>query len=670
MKLIQLFLVLSAFLAGPLAAQGSPASLVPQTAPAPSVEREPRSLPIVGPGTRGPEQLTAEDVNAWLAGFFPYALAKTGIPGAVVVVVKDGSVLTQRGFGYSDVAAKTPVDPARTLFRPGSVSKLFTWTAVMQLAEQGKLDLDQDVNTYLDFKIPPRNGKPITLRQIMKHTAGFEEQIKGIITTNPDQQIGFEALLKRWVPNRVYDPGTTPAYSNYATSLAGYIVQRVSGEPFNAYVERHIFQPLGMNNSTFRQPLPARLRPMMSKGYRDTLDKPFGFEFVGPAPAGSMTTTGADMGRFMIAHLQDGAFGANRILQPATARLMHRSVTKSLPALNGMALGFYEANINGQRVIAHGGDTVAFHSDLHLFLDAGVGLFVSMNGSGKNGASGDLRSALFHNFADRYFPEQREIRPLDPEAAEKYAQMLAGVYSTSRRAHSSFMSLTELLGQSKISVGPDGQLVTPFLRGASGDPRNWIAVGPGLWRDRDGHELLQAQIVDGKARRFSVNGAAAIMVWDRTPWYRSTSWLMPMLIFSVVILLLTALLWPVRAIVRRRFGATLGLERHALLSFRLSRLAALLILIALIGWVALIGWLMGDLSNLQPSSDPIILFLQIFSMLAFIGGFGAMLWNMWVVWRGDRRWPAKVWSVLLVVASATSLWVAIVYNLIKPVANY
>jgi CubicO group peptidase (beta-lactamase class C family) len=141
--------------------------------------------------------LTSTDVNAWLDGYLPYALKTGDIAGAVVAVVKDGAVLTERGYGYSDVAARKRVDPKLTLFRPGSVSKLFTWTAVMQLVEQGKIDLDADVNTYLDFKIPPRDGKPITMRNLMQHTAGFEEQAKGTITEGSSP--GFEALLKAWV---------------------------------------------------------------------------------------------------------------------------------------------------------------------------------------------------------------------------------------------------------------------------------------------------------------------------------------------------------------------------------------------------------------------------------------------------------------------------------------
>src|SRR5499427_47365 len=257
--------------------------------------------------------LTAEDANAWLDGYMPYALKTGDIAGAVVAVVKDGQILTARGFGYADVATRKPVDPKLTLFRPGSVSKLFTWTAVMQLVEQGKIDLDADVNQYLDFTIPAREGKPVTMRELMQHTAGFEEQAKGVITENPKAP-GFETLLKAWVPVRVFAPGTTPAYSNYGASLAGYIVQRVSGEPFDSYIEKHVFEPLEMKYSTFRQPLPPELAPLMSNGYRLASGEPGAFEIVGPAPAGSLSSPGEEMGHFMVAHLQNGEYHGKRIL--------------------------------------------------------------------------------------------------------------------------------------------------------------------------------------------------------------------------------------------------------------------------------------------------------------------------------------------------------------------
>ena len=168
-----------AFLSGAIAQ--TPPTAVP---PTPQVQPAKSGGAIPPPQGTGGRELTAEDVNAWLDGFLPYALGKGDIAGAVVTVVKDGQVLTNRGFGYADVEKRSPVIPDRTLFRPGSVSKLITWTAVMQQVEQGKIDLDADVNRYLDFKIPPYEGKPVTMRQIMTHTAGFEEQLKDLIGTN------------------------------------------------------------------------------------------------------------------------------------------------------------------------------------------------------------------------------------------------------------------------------------------------------------------------------------------------------------------------------------------------------------------------------------------------------------------------------------------------------
>src|SRR5947199_115037 len=178
--------------------------------------------------TRAAHALTKEDVEAWLDGFTPYALQRGDVAGAVVVVVKDGQVLLAKGYGYADVVARKPVDPERTLFRAGSVSKLFTWTAVMQLVEQGKLDLDADINTYLDFKIPSRNGKPVTLRNLMTHTPGFDETIRALILNDTHYLKPLGEALRRWVPPRVTAAGSTPAYSNYGAALAGYIVEHVS----------------------------------------------------------------------------------------------------------------------------------------------------------------------------------------------------------------------------------------------------------------------------------------------------------------------------------------------------------------------------------------------------------------------------------------------------------
>ena len=625
------------------------------------------AVPSVPEGT---PEMTAENVNIWLDGFIPYALATGDLAGGVIVIVKDGEVLAQRGFGYADMARRTPVDPAGTLFRPGSVSKLFTWTAVMQLVEQGRLDLDADVNTYLDFEIPARAGEPVTLRNIMTHTAGFEEQMKSLISTRDGVIPSYEDLLRRWVPQRVFAPGTTPAYSNYATSLAGYIVQRVSGEDFDTYVERHIFGPLGMRNSTFRQPVPERMVPMLATGYRRASGTPVDFEFVGPRPAGSMSATGADMARFMIAHLNGGAIGDARILRPETVETMHATAHPGIGPLQRMVLGFYETNLNGRRAIGHGGDTVGFHSDLHLFIDDNVGIFVSFNAGGRQGAVGGLRSAIVDQFADRYFPAPRDARRVDAETAAEHARMLTGTWVNSRGAFSSFMNVLELLGQVKVGLNSEGGLVVPFLPGLNGEPRRWVEVEPFVWQDLDSHERLAAQVVDGQVVRFSVDTVSPFMVFDRAPWYKDSAWLMPAFLLALAILAVTAIFWPVRALVRRRFGATLALEKRELLSYRLVRGGALFILLVLLGWVFTITKMMGDFNNLSPAFDPLIYTLQILGFVAFLGGLGAVLWDAWLGWRGKRGWKAKVWSLALVFAALIVVWVGFAFNLLSLGASY
>jgi CubicO group peptidase (beta-lactamase class C family) len=624
--------------------------------------------PPTTPAGQAAHPLTPEDVNAWLDGFMPYAIARGDIPGAVVVVVKDGQVLTEKGYGYSNVAKKTKVDPKLTLFRPGSISKLFTWTALMQQVEQGKVDLNADVNKYIDFKIPPYEGKPITVLNLMTHTPGFEEAVKNLITLGP-KEMPYDKLLKDWVPARIYAPGTTPAYSNYGASLAGYIVQRTSGEPFDAYLEHHIFTPLGMAHSTFRQPLPANLAPLMSEGYIPGQDKPKGFEFVNAGPAGALSATGDDMAKFMIAHLQNGQYNGQQILQPQTALLMHSRANTPFPTGNGMAHGFYETNINGLHVIAHGGDTEAFHSDLHLFLDTGVGIFVSFNSPGKEGTAQPLRDSIFSDFADRYFPEQANAVKVDPNNAKSDAEKLAGVYSTTRGSRTNFLAALDLLGQEKVSVDKDGNPLIPAAKTLGGQPRKWVHIGPMTWRDADGHDILSANVSDGKATRFSFGELSPIIDFDRTPGYRSSGWILPLLYCSLAILLITGLLWPTRAVVRRKYKAEFGLDRTRLWAYRSSRIAAILILALLIGWLVAAQTMLGDLAN-QATFNSILILLELLSIVIFIGGFAVMLWYAYTAWTSGWRWPGKVWSILLIVAAGAVLYVGLVFKLISLTTNY
>ena len=462
------------------------------------------------------------------------------------------------------VEKRTPVDPDRTLFRPGSVSKLVTWTAAMQLVEQGKLDLDKDINAYLDFKIPEYDGKPITLRQLMTHTAGFEEAVKDIIFTDPAHLLPLGDYLKRWTPTRVFEPGTTPAYSNWATALTGYIVERVSGETFDDYCDKHIFAPLGMTNSTMRQPLPAALAGQMASGYKPGQEAGK-FEIIGPAPAGSLSATGTDMAKFMLAHLDHG----KGLLSPeAAAQMQNAPLDKFnpvslLPPLNRMRLGFFETNINGREVIGHLGDTEFFHTSLHLLMKEGVGIYFSFNSGGREGQVQTLRWSLFEDFADRYFPASTaaEARP-DGKTAAEHAAMMAGNWQVSRTAWSNPIAVLQLIGQTKVAVGPKGGLLIPELLGANKLPREWEEIAPFVWREKGGHDLLAAKVENGKVVRWSFGLLAPFMVFDRVPAHRSSGWIMPAASVSLGVLLLTVLFWPIALVRAAQVPRDVPARRH------------------------------------------------------------------------------------------------------------
>ena len=627
------------------------------------VQAESASAPAPAQAQPGPvgAPLTKADIDAWLDGYLPYALRRGDVAGAVVVVVKDDQVLTQRGFGYADVARRTPIDPEITLFRQASVSKLFTWTAVMQLVEQGKIDLDRDVNAYLDFHIPPRDGKPVTMRNLMTHTAGFEDAQRGLNSYNPKVIPPLGEALKRWVPQRIFAPGTTPGYSNYGAALAGYIVERVSGMPFALYMERHVFAPAGMTHSSFRQPLPASMRPLVASGYKlASSGKPSAFELTSLPPAGALTASGADMGRFMIAQLDNG--GA--LLKPATAQMMHGTTLTLLPPLNRMALGFYEQNINGRAVIAHAGDTITFHSNVLLFLNERVGVYISMNGAGAGGVTGVIRSHLLDGFADRYFPAPQRDGRVDAATAKAHVQMMLGTYNKTRRSESSFLKALELLGgQATVSRDASGGIRLSVSPGLSGQPRQWVEIAPFVWRDEASKMRLAAKVENGKVVRFGVDSASPYLMFDRVPWYSSTAWITPALLISLGALLLTALAWPATAIARRiyRAPALAVAERRR---HRLVRGFAGLSIAVLAGWVAFGSALLGDFSRLSGELDWALIALQVATPLVFVGLAGLAAWNLWAVWQAGRGWFAKLWSVALVLAGLLLLWVGVVFHLI------
>jgi CubicO group peptidase (beta-lactamase class C family) len=627
-----------------------------ETKPRPATEEKAKTTPPTPSA-----QLTPADVEAFLDGLVPAQLERENIAGAVVAVVKDGQVIFEKGYGYSDVKSRKPVSPTDTLFRPGSVSKLFTWTAVMQLVEQGKLDLDRDVNDYLDYKIPPAFGKPITLRNLMTHTPGFSEGVRDMFADKGGQYATMNTFMPTHIPQRIFPPGTVPAYSNYGAALAGYIVQRVSGMPFEQYLEENIFKPLQMQHSTFVQPLPKELQPLMSSGYKlGSDDKAKDFEIIGgESPAGALSASADDMTHFMIAHLQNGKYGSAQILSPNTAILMHSRQRTDNEALNGMALGFYEESRNGHRIIGHGGDTLWFHSDLHLIPDSNVGFFISYNSQGKGEI--DARGVLWHQFLDRYFPWQ----PQDPPklaSAKDDAKLVAGSYITSRGCDTCIVHLMSMIGQETFAVDKDGNLVSGEMKHPNGQPKHFEEIAPLVFREVNGKDLIAFNRNGLRGIEFVPN--EDIVAAFKAPWYKSKNFFLFLLVMPMVIFALTLALWPVAALVRRHYKQKLPIEGTERKLHLVVRLVCALDIIVVALWTA---WLMAGLNNLQyfgTAFNGKLHALQVLTLISVIASV-IPLWAMIRAWtRQGAWWWSRVFNTVVVVACVAYIWFVLASHLL------
>jgi CubicO group peptidase (beta-lactamase class C family) len=618
-----------------------------------------------------PPQLTSADVNAWLDGFMPLALSNADIAGAVVTITHNGQVVANRGYGYSNLETRTPVDADTTLFRPGSISKLFTWTAVMQQVEAGRIDLDADINTYIDYEIPAYEGQPITMRQIMTHTTGFEEVIRDLISSDPALgEVTLGDYLKNHIPARIHAPGTMPAYSNYATALAGYVVERVSGEPFADYIHAHIFEPLGMRNSTFVQPLPEAMTGAMSAGYKNIADgEPGYFEIIPAAPAGSLTTTGADMALFMNAHLNNGA----GLLSPETARQMHETVDQQFPGVNSMLLGFYQENYGGHRIIAHGGDTGFFHSNLSLLMDENVGVYVSFNSGGSGSpVAALLRWEFMELFVNRYFARAEapgELVALD--TAQEHGAAVAGDYESARRAGTSPLIVAYFLGQTTVAMLPNGDLVGPGLPEVNGEQKHWREVEPWIWQAVGSEERMSARVDDnGNVTAIAFEPLSFAIPSTRAPWYRSKSLLLPLFGVALGVLLLTLLSWPVRALTRWSHKKPFPYEGARAQAHRIAPVTSLLAVAYVLGWVGFVLWLMESLtSSSGGASTTMLTVLYVAGLLPVLALAGGAFANF-SLWRAPSTWFAKIWGVLVLLSLVVILWFAVAMNFFSFQFNY
>jgi CubicO group peptidase (beta-lactamase class C family) len=504
----------------------------------------------VQPGLTDPREL-----QSFLDGIITDQLSAYHLPGASVAVVKDGEVFFAKGYGYANIAEQIPVLADQTLFRPGSITKLFTWTAIMQLAEQGKVDLNANINIYLKgFQIPNTYPHPITLANLLTHTSGLEDRGEGLYVRNLEDMLPLSDYAARYLPARIRPPGELMGYSNYGAGLAGYVIEAVSGMPYEKYVEKNILNPLGMTHSTLLQPPPTELAESRAIGYKyaEGVYLPTE-EWIQAKSTGALSATATDMAKFMIAHLQDGQFGNGRILQEKTAQDMHRQHFTQDARAGGWTYGFMEMELNGQRIIWHGGATLYFHSALFLLPEQNIGLFVSYNSQGGMPA----HAALIRAFMDRYYPATAAPVPQPAADFTARASRFTGIYRGSN--HQNETGLEKMLSLSSeipLTLTPNGTLKTVgvgFGWPAFTPISQWVQTEDPLVfiRVDGGESLIFQEDQNGKIVSFIVAHDPQAVYLKKT-FFDTSGFTLPVAGVCLLFCMVSIVTWLIRYIISRR----------------------------------------------------------------------------------------------------------------------
>ncbi len=573
------------------------------------------------------------------------------IAGATVSVVKDGEIIFKKGYGYADIEKDIPVDPDKTLFRIGSVSKLFVWTAIMQLYEQGKVELDTDINEYLkDFKIPDTYDETVTLKYIMTHSAGFEDYVLNLFAKDSAALKPLEDILKDQMPARVRKPGTYSSYSNHATAIAAYIVEQISGMSFNEYVEENILQPLKMNRTTFRQPIPANIDAELSKGYKYSggeLKEKY-FEYVPLYPVGAASSTAGDMARFMLAHLQLGTRDNQTIMDSSTAKLMQSPAFQHHPDVNSMRYGFMDLSQNGVEIIGHGGDTFWFHTLLAFMPEKNLGLFVSLNSD----AGGKVRGAMLEDFMDYYFTEKFEYPGFTMSREE--LKRFEGSYRGNRYPHERFTKIASLMGHTKVTVADSNK-----LRVKSREVSYYVPVDTLTFRNENNSNTLVFEENESGEITHMFKDLSPIVAYEKVQPVESTGFHQTLFGIAFAIFLVTFVYWPLAYFIRKEYRQPIG--KH--LNFRMK----------LWGWLASFVFILflALLTALTSNENEIVFGVTTPMKVAFVLPLIGVVCTLLVlyftyrIWSsGKYNWSGRIHYTVLLLALIALIWQVNYWNLL------
>jgi CubicO group peptidase (beta-lactamase class C family) len=556
------------------------------------------TLVVIGTKAQKPEstmpapataQLTdAGELESWVNSFLATQTVGSHMPSLGLVVVKDEGVFFQRGYSQRNNDSDVGVTPEQTLFRAASVSKLVTATAVMQLVERGKLNLDADVNRYLTrFQLESNYPSPITTRHLLTHTSGIEDRLFGNTVPHSEQLVSLGDYFARHIPRRIRPAGEEIAYSNTGMALAGYLVETVSALSFEEYVERNIFQPLGMMRSSFRQPYPTHLAPDVVPSGADN-----GAMLL--YPSGSMISTVADMGRFIAAHLNDGRLGDARILSDETVRDMHRQHFTGHPQMPGIAYAFFENYTNGRRVLFHTG--LSGHQSLLCLLpEENIGFYLVLSAK-QGGAYQDLRRKFLDAFFDRYYPVAEPLSlPAPSPDFNQRAERFSGLYRPNLLPRTTVETLGNLGADTRVTSNGDGTLsvsLPPF--GAK--KFRVVEVAPMLFRSEDNFYFAFGEDQRGNINRFHMSGSIVDPLgFERLNWYESGTLHAALAAIGFFVFLsfcLITLIVSVFRFFRKRKESEPPMRRAPRLAWRMAFVVSALVILSPV--LALVWYHIGD----------------------------------------------------------------------------
>jgi CubicO group peptidase (beta-lactamase class C family) len=510
------------------------------------------------PVRRGPED--AAEFQRFLDKFMASEMARLDVPGAAVVMVRDGGVFSSGGYGYADLENETPVDPSMTLFGIGSVTKPLTAVAALQQVERGDLALDADINTYLDFRVKDKDGTAVTLASLLTHTSGFEERKIGLVTRDADDVGSLGELLRGSVPSRFAATGEVHSYSNHNYALIGHLVERVSGEDFVTYMDENVFGPLGMASTAFGHELPSDLVSRLavgcdgSVGSRQAAERVFDRQY----PAGEVVATPRDMATFMIALLEGGQVNGRRVMSKETAATYLAAAYRPHPDMPGRTTGgLEELWINGEQAVAHGGDTVGgFSAQMVLLPERRTGFFLAYNVY-----SDEFRADFVDAVFNEFYPD-RSLSPTFVKLDRDELGRFAGTYQWTRFARSTADKVLAMTPpyNTFVDANDDGTLTVRWL----GVDESWDyrPTGPTTFARVSGERVVVDGLVLDPGERISFTIADGEVRYLHTSLHTVALRRVPFLglgivhisAFGTIVILfaLSLLLWPVGALVRKR----------------------------------------------------------------------------------------------------------------------